>query len=232
MHSNPDMSIGLFDSNVLHGLTRDQYEAVVQDGCRIKLQPKSILFRQGDPASRCFMLITGCLKLTILSEQGNEVILRYIGTGELTGAVTVLKERRYPVTAESIEETEVIGWDKDLMIQLMHKIPDIAVNLLSMVLERLDDMQERYLEICSKNVDQRIARTLMRLMRVAGLKTDGGILINIPLSRQNIAEFCGTTLYTVSRTLSTWEKKGWIKSRREQIIVIDAHALVQFSEAF
>ncbi len=67
-------------------------------------------------------------------------------------------------------------------------------------------------------------------MRQAGLETQNGILIDIPLSRQNIADYSGTTLYTVSRTLSSWEKKGWIKSGREQIVIIDPHALVKFAE--
>jgi len=60
--------------------------------------------------------------------------------------------------------------------------------------------------------------------------TRSGIQIDIPLSRQNIAHYSGTTLYAVSRTLSAWEKNGWIKSGREQIVVTDPHALVQFSE--
>jgi CRP-like cAMP-binding protein len=50
------------------------------------------------------------------------------------------------------------------------------------------------------------------------------------LSRQNIADYSGTTLYTVSRTLSAWEKNGWVKSGREQIVITNPHALVQFAE--
>jgi CRP-like cAMP-binding protein len=61
--------------------------------------------------------------------------------------------------------------------------------------------------------------------------TRSGIQIDIPVSRQNIAEYSGTTLYTVSRTLSAWEKKGWIKSRREQITITDPHQLVLFAES-
>ena len=67
-------------------------------------------------------------------------------------------------------------------------------------------------------------------MRSAGSKTSEGIQIAIPLSRQNIAGYAGTTLFTVSRTLRTWEKEGWIKSGRERITVTDPHALVSFAE--
>jgi CRP-like cAMP-binding protein len=97
-------------------------------------------------------------------------------------------------------------------------------------LERIEDVQNRYLEVCTEHVDQRIARSLLRLMRRTGLKVPEGMHIDIPLSRQNIADYSGTTLYTVSRTLSAGEKKGWIRPGRERIVVTDPHALVRFSE--
>ena len=114
---------------------------------------------------------------------------------------------------------------------LHRRFPETAINLLRIVLARIDDVQQRYLEICTEQVDRRIARSLLRLMRWKGVKQNNGILIEIPLSRQNIADYSGTTLYTVSRTLSGWEKKNWIKSGREKIIVTDPHALVAFAEA-
>jgi len=91
-------------------------------------------------------------------------------------------------------------------------------------------LTEQDLELCTERVEQRIALTLLRLLRSAGVKTSEGIYIDIPLGRQNIADYTGTTLYTVSRTLSSWEKRGWIKSSRERVVITDPHSLVQFSE--
>ena len=230
MDKNPSILDSLHKSEVFKGLTVEQHDEVMKSGFHKKLQPKSLLFHQGYLATNCFLVNQGRLKLTKLNEQGKEVIIRYIGVGELTAAVAVLKNQNYPVTAESIEETDLTGWDKQTMMKLMHRYPDITINLLNIILERIEEMQNRYLEICTEHVDQRIARSLLRLMRRAGLKTKDGIQIDIPLSRKNIADYSGTTLYTVSRTLSAWEKNGWIKSGREQIIVTDPHALVQFSE--
>jgi CRP-like cAMP-binding protein len=220
----------LQESDVFKGLTIEQYDEVLKKSLHKKLPPKSILFHQGDPASMCFLVNHGRLKLTMLNEQGKEVIIRYIGAGELTAAVAVLKDWNYPVTAESVETSEVIGWDKPTILGLMKNFPNIAINIVSMLLERLDDIQHRYFELSTEQVEKRIARTLLRLMRSAGSKTSEGIDITIPLSRQNIAEYSGTTLFTASRTLSIWEKSGWIKSGRERITVTDPHALVSFAE--
>jgi CRP-like cAMP-binding protein len=230
MDNNQLILDGIQKSDVFKGLTAEQYDEVIKSGFKKKLRPKSILFHQGDPATHFYLVNRSRLKLSKLNEQGKEVIIRYIGAGELTAAVAVLKNGHYPVTAASIEETEVSGWDKPTMMKLMQRHPDIAINLLGIILSRIDDIQHRYLEVCTEQVDQRIARSLLRLMRSAGSKREDGIHIDMPLSRQNIADYSGTTLSTVSRTLSAWEKKGWITSGREKIIVTDPHSLVLFAE--
>ena len=232
MENNQSIFDGIQKTDIFSGLTAEQYNKVLDGGFRKRIQSRGILFRQGDSATHCYLVNQGRLKLTKLNEQGKEVIIRYIGSGELTAAVTVMKNRFYPVTAESMQETEVIGWDKPTVVAQMHRYPDIAINLLSIILSRIEDVQQRYLEICTEQVDQRIARTLLRLMRSVGSKHQDGISIEIALSRQNIADYSGTTLYTASRTLSAWEKKGWIKSGRERIIVVDPHALVTFAEGY
>lgn len=80
--------------------------------------------------------------------------IRYVGNGELTAAVAVLKNGLYPVTAESIQKTKVIGWNHTTMTTLMHRYPQIAINLLGIVLSRIDDVRQRYLEICTEQVDR------------------------------------------------------------------------------
>ncbi len=230
MEKNQSIFDGIQKTDVFKGLTTEQQNRVLDGGFRKRLSPRSVLFNQGDSATHIYLVNQGRLKLTKLNEQGKEVIIRYIGTGELTAAVTVMKNGYYPVTAESIQETEVIGWDKATIVAQMRLYPDIAINLLGIILSRIEDVQQRYLEICTEQVDKRIAYTLLRLMRSAGSRNQNGISIDISLSRQNIADYSGTTLYTASRTLSAWEKKGWIKSGREKIIIVDPHALVTFAD--
>ena len=230
MNSNQFIEQEFEQLGLLKGIASEHYPEILDSGIRKNIKPRMILFHEGDPAQRCYLVVKGSLKLAKLNEQGREVIIRYIGPAELTAEIAVLKEKDYPVTAETMKETEVISWDKQTMLQLMRKYPDIAINMLNTVLERINDVQSRYLELSTELVGQRIARTLLRLMRRAGKKTEEGVRIDIPLSRQNIADYCGTTLYTASRTLSIWEKRCWIKSRREQITITDPHAIVMFAE--
>jgi CRP-like cAMP-binding protein len=230
MESKLSIKIPIETASTFSGLTGEQFDRLGRSGQSAKLPPKFTLFRQGDPAEKCYLVQRGRLKLAKLNEAGKEAIIRYIAAGEMAAAVAVLKGSVYPVTAETVEETEVTGWDKPTFLRLLHAHPGIAINLLGVVIERLDEVQQRYLELCSEGVEQRIARSLLRLMQRAGSRRADGILIELPLSRQSIADYSGTTLYTVSRTLSSWERKGWVQSGREKVVITDPHALVKFAE--
>jgi CRP-like cAMP-binding protein len=217
-------------SDFFSGITELHAIDILNRGNRTRLKSGEFLFCQGDPADKCFFVLSGRLKLIKLHEQGKEIIIRYIGPGELSAILSVFKGKDYPVTAESIGPTEAVGWDKQAMEQLMFKYPPLAVNMLRCTINRLDELQNRYLEICTEQAEQRIARALLRIMKQSGRKAEDGIHIDFPLSRQELADYIGTSIFTVSRILSVWETKGWIKSKREQITVCDPHSLVVFSE--
>ena len=230
MNNNPANADGFHGSDLLVGIAESSYTSILDQGDHLHFKSGKIVFRQGDPAHRCYFVLNGRLKLTKLHEQGKEALIRYIGPGELTAAVAVFKEKDYPVTAETVGSTEVVAWDKKTIGKLMLQYPPLALNMLRMAIDRLDDLQTRYMEISAEQVEQRIARALLRIMRHSGRKTHEGILIDFRLSRRELADYTGTTLYTVSRTLSAWRKNGWVKSGRERITVTDPHALVAFAE--
>jgi len=218
-------------SELFTGIEKDKLSEIISIGQRRPYKPGVVLFREGDPALQSYFVLKGRLKLSKLHEGGKETIVRYINPGEMTAAVSVFNQKNYPVTAHAVGLSEVVGWDQETILALMAAYPQIAINLLGMVVERLDDIQSRYLELQTERVEQRIARSLLRIMKQSGRKTDEGILIDFRLSRQDLADYTGTTLYTVSRTLSSWEQKGWIVSGRERIVVVDPHALVILAEA-
>lgn len=217
-------------SDLFAGIDDAHQSAIVARGDRRLYEPGAALFGEGDPAARSFLVTKGRFKLSKLHEDGKEAIVRYVNPGEITAAVAVFKGKQYPATARAVDSSEAVGWNRTTMLDLMTAHPRLAINVLGMVVERLDDIQSRYLELQAERVEQRVARSLLRIMKQSGRVTDEGILIDFRLSRQDLADYTGTTLYTVSRILSGWEKKGWVRSGRERITVTDPHALVAFSE--
>jgi CRP/FNR family transcriptional regulator, nitrogen oxide reductase regulator len=218
-------------SDLFSGIAKEKQAGIVNAGQHRLVASGATLFREGRRALRCYFVRKGRLKLTKVHEEGKEVIIRYINPGEITAAVAVFSGKNYPVTAAAVGPTDVVGWNRETILHLMSAYPSLAINLLHAVVERIDDIQSRYLELRAERVEQRIARALSRIMKQSGRKTDDGILIDFPLSRQDLADYSGTTLYTVSRTISNWEKKGWIKSGRERIVVVDARVLESLTES-
>lgn len=218
-------------SELFAGIAREKHGDIFRAGQHRLVASGATLFQEGRQAFLCYFVQKGRLKLTKVHEEGKEVIIRYINPGEITAAVAVFSGKDYPVTAAAVGPTDVVGWNRETMLDLMSVHAPLAINFLHAVVERLVDMQSRYLELRAERVGQRIARTLLRIMSQSGRKTDEGILIDFALSRQDLADYSGTTLYTVSRTLSTWEKKGWIKSGRERIVVADAPSLERLAES-
>lgn len=219
-------------SDFLLGLSKKQVDGIVQRGRVRDLKAGATLFRQGDPATHSFVVMKGRLKLSIIHELGKEILVRYIGPGELAAMITVLDGRNYPVSAQAVGATRVVVLEKQAMLAIMKEYPSVSINMIRNSLDRLEELQNRYLELYAEQVEQRIARSLLRIMKQSGRRSGDEIVIDFPLSRQELADYTGTTLYTVSRTLSAWEKKGWVKSGRQRISIANPHALVLFSENY
>ncbi len=188
------------------------------------------VFREGEPAERFCVVAEGRLKLSQVGADGNEVLLRFVGPGEATAALAIFEGAEYPLTATAVAPTTVLEWDREAVQAMLARHPALAVATVRLLSERLREVQERFRELATERVAQRVARALLRLVRQAGRKVEGGVLIDLPLSRQDLAEMTGTTLFTVSRVLSEWEGRGILESGRERVKVLAPHGLVAIAE--
>lgn len=188
-------------------------------------------FREGEPARLFYVLRSGRVKFTQISADGHEVILRVIGPGEPFGGVAAFADTgTYPVTARALEASEAHAWDGTRITALMHRFPSIAINAARTIAGRLHELQHQHRELMTERVERRIARALLRLAQHAGRRVEGGVEIDFPLSRQDLAQMTGTTLFTVSRTLSAWQQDGLIATGRRRVTVRQPHQLVRIAE--
>ena len=215
---------------VFQGIAPDNLVRIAQVARRRRIPAETFLFHQGDPAEVIYVPVQGRLKLTQITPEGHEVILRYVGVGEMTGATALFGDTAYPASAETVEEAIVLGWDNETMIQLIGQYPRLGLNILHLLSVRLQELQDRLREMSTERVERRIARALLRLVSQLGRKVETGVLIDLPLSRQDLANMTGTTLYTVSRILSRWEEEGIIEAGREKVLIKHPPRLVVIAE--
>jgi CRP-like cAMP-binding protein len=117
-------------------------------------------------------------------------------------------------------------WSRARIADLAARYPDLAFNAMRIMSGRTVELQERLQEIQSERVEGRVAHALARLALQAGRRTAEGVEIDFPLSRQDLADMTGTTLHTVSRTLSAWEARGIVAGRRRKVVILRPHELV------
>jgi CRP-like cAMP-binding protein len=220
----------LADAPLLRGLSAQALEEVAAKAIEKKVRAGGTLFREGEPASALYVVLEGRMKLTQVAADGHEVLMRFVGQGEAVAALALFGDAAFPVTANAVTDTVVVGWGQDVLKELFQRHPSLAINAMKLLSERLREVQERFRELATERVAQRIARALLRLVRQAGRREEGGVLIDLPLSRQDLAEMTGTTLYTVSRVLSEWEEQGILESGRARVLVRRPHALVALAE--
>ncbi len=214
----------------LHGLSPEELRAVAGLATERTLRARQVLFREGDEADALFLVLGGRMKLTQSDSDGREVIVRIVGPGGLLAAVSAFANTTFPATAQAVESTTVLSWPREALSELFRRVPVLALNAMETLSERMREMQERFRELATERVTRRIARALLRLVREAGRRVEDGVLIDVALSRRDLAELTGTTLFTVSRVLSEWEAEGIVKSSRQRVVVRSPHALVAIAE--
>lgn len=215
---------------LLHNLSETECQAVIEQGRLTHVNADDYFFHQGDDAIIMYILIEGQAKLSQINEEGQQVIINYFGPGSGLGIIVALSHMAYPLSAMAVVDCQAISWHRDTMRALMLRYPTLAMNGMEMVGKRFAWLQDRYQEVATKQVEQRLARAVLRLVRQFGKRIDAGVLIDIPLSRQDLAEMTGTNLYNVSRILSKWEQEGLVKNGRKQVTLCKAHELVLIAE--
>ncbi len=188
------------------------------------------LFFDGEPARDVHFLITGQVKIVHETDDGQEIILRLIQPGEIFGATGGWGAPQYPATAIALEDAHVFRLPVSDFSSLITLHPPFALVVIRELSTRLREAEARIRELQVERVEQRIARTLLRLAGKIGQETQHGIQIELPRSRQHLAELTGATLTTVSRVLSEWDRQGLILAGRERITLVKAHELVMIAE--
>jgi CRP-like cAMP-binding protein len=212
------------------GLAADELRAVRAAGGERALGRGETLFQEGEPAEMFLVVLTGRLKLTQLGADGGEVIVRYVGPGEMCAVVALVDGGAYPATATAVRDSRIVAWHRDRIGELAARMPALALGALRVLSGRVRELQDRVRELSTERVAQRVARALVRLARQVGTRVDGGVLLDMPLSREDIAKMTGTTLFTVSRLLSAWEADGIVVTGRERVVIRRPHGLVALAE--
>lgn len=215
---------------LFQGLLPQEQETILKDAKSSRYPKDVTIFSQEEEAHSFFLLLAGHIRVVKTTPEGEQVIARYINEGELFGIATAIGRTTYPANAIAAVDCVTLAWPIRLWKDFTGLYPSFTAGAYVTVGRRLQETQDRVVEMSTEQVEQRMAHALLRLVNQAGRKTDSGIEIDFPITRQDIAEMTGTTLHTVSRIMSAWENRGLIFGGRQKVIVADPHGLMLIAE--
>ena len=180
------------------------------------------IFWEGEDADRFYIVAQGKIKVTKLASTGKEIILSFFGPGEIFGEAAVFEGKPYPASARSVSAARLIGFHKDEFLDFLQQHPQVALRIVAILSGRLREAQSRLRDLAGERVEQRLARMLLMLSAKLGSA--------IPFTRQELSEMSGTTTETTIRILSQWKERGFIRSTRGKIVILDEAKLRLLAE--
>ena len=216
------------DFALFSGICPADCAAVISAGREKRLARHQVLFSVGDPIEQVFLLLSGSAKITQVDLRGTEVILRVIGAGDLVGIFSLWPDGKHTSSALAVQAGTALVWDSTTFTRLLDHFAGIRHNTFRILGEHLQEMEQRFRELSTEDVPSRLSSELIRLSKRFGQGVKGKG--EIRLSQTDLAQLTGTTVSTVSRLLSRWERLGIVSVRREKVQVRNPSALTQFAQ--
>jgi CRP/FNR family transcriptional regulator, nitrogen oxide reductase regulator len=183
------------------------------------------IYYEGDPASSLFVVADGRVKLIRHTLSGKDVVLDLLTPGEFFGSLSHLEQELNAETAQAQTDVCILTIEKSEFRKILDTFPGVALAVLEITSRRLNAAQEMIRQISVYSIEKRLAFTLLKLADKFGKNSDVGLLIEVPLSRDDLAQMTGTTTESASRVLSQFHKQGLIESGRQWVAVTDRLAL-------
>lgn len=188
------------------------------------------IFYENEPANAFGIVIKGRVKIVKHSLEGKEVIIRIIPEKQIFGEVAMFDNLPYPASAIAMEDSKILMFEKATFLAVIKKEPSIAWEIIMDLSRKLRDASQALKEVASERVERRIASLLLRLGEYYGEKKGSAIELKFPITRQEIADMCGTTVETAIRIMSRFTKEGIIETEKGTIKILTPETLTRIIE--
>ena len=184
-----------------------------------------VICLSGEPAKKLFVVADGRVRLLRHSLTGKDILLDLLTSGEFFGAISGLGNEVYPDTAQAHSPCCILEVDREAFQQVLKRHPSVALTVIDIMAKRLRMANEHVQQLSALAVDARIASLLLMLGAKFGEQQEVGVLLQVPLSREDLAGMAGTTIESTSRVMSRFQKDGLIRAGRGWVAVTDEAGL-------
>jgi CRP-like cAMP-binding protein len=202
-------------------LSNKDLERILQVASRQKYYKDNLILIEEEIGSTMFVILSGRVKISRISDDGREVILSILSEGDFFGEMSLLDGQTRSANVTATEESELLVIRREEFLQILHDYPQIAINLLKELAQRIRKSDEHIKSLSLQDATGRVASTLLRIAEDSGVLRKGQVEISeIPL-QQDLANMAGTSRETISRVIKSLIQKGYLKKQKGKIIILD-----------
>ena len=218
--------LGNLKSPFLEGLSTQELESVLEAATYRKCKANSVIIDQDHPANQLFLLLAGRARFFFITEKGQKIIHLWIAPGEIFGVATFLPPSTgYLVSTEAVRDSSMLVWDRNTLRSLAAKYPRLLENALSMSLHYLAAYHAAHMALICGSARERLAHVLVSLARGIGQRVVEGVELKV--SNEELANEANVTLFTASRLLNEWKRKGMLLKKRGKILLRTPESLLR-----
>ncbi|NBI08202.1 Crp/Fnr family transcriptional regulator [Senegalia massiliensis] len=198
---------------VFNNLTYDEMSEIAMITSHREYQKYETIYLAGEESQRLYVVNSGKVKITRISESGKEQIIRVLEPGDFMGELSLFVPSPLESNAQTLEKTSVCIIEGNKLNQIIKKHPDIAIKILEEISTRLNDAENLIESLGLQDVEQRVANILLEL-------SEGNNKINLKITKRDLASYIGVSRETLSRRLTDLQNKGIIEQEGQRKICI------------
>ncbi|WP_300381628.1 Crp/Fnr family transcriptional regulator [Clostridium sp.] len=207
---------------IFESLSEEELERVINIRKHMEVKKGENLFLEGDKVSKLFIISEGMVKLTKATTSGKEQIINILTVGDFLGESNILGETlKSNISAVAVKNTEICTISREDLKEILYINPTIALKLLSELNKRLVEIENLTSNLSNNNPESRICCMLLEFSDKYGKELGDKIEINLPLNREEMANYCGIARETLSRKLTILESEGIINILGNKKILIN-----------
>ena len=206
-------------------LDDDAASALKSSMTPVQLGRGQVLFHEGDPGDRLYVIIDGKVKLGRTSGDGRENLLAVLGPGEMFGELSLFDPGPRNATATAVADTSLIGLGEDGLTTWLGGRPEVARQLLRALARRLRRTNENLADLVFSDVPGRVAKALLDLSERFGAPADDGLRVAHDLTQEELAQLVGASRETVNKALADFASRGWLRLEARAVVLLDVERL-------
>ncbi|MFB9906255.1 Crp/Fnr family transcriptional regulator [Allokutzneria oryzae] len=214
-------------AGIFQGVEPAAAEALASSLEMVEFPRGHVIFAEGEPGDRLYIIQSGKVKVGRKSPDGRENLLSIMGPSDMFGELSIFDPGPRTSTASAVTEVRALTMDRPALREWINKRPEIAEQLLRVLARRLRRTNNMLADLIFTDVPGRVARALLQFAQRFGSQEAGLLRVTHDLTQEEIAQYVGASRETVNKALADFAHRGWLRLEGKSVLILDPERLAR-----